>query len=214
MDHSGAKSYGDLVLRIFEPDIDAGDVWKIHGLEAIVFLARSYAESIGEDPGTIHFNELGIMETLERFARDAWGVDRFHKRVNDQFALLGINKDALAIVEKELHDVGIRVNTRHPRKTRVAACFALWMSTLRPLFVDAANAKSDLDVAKEFCAAFTYTLCTEYLSMFGEVVAGSTDEDAAVRIQHVVRDFHCRQLGLSPLELLFCGLFRAEPKPK
>lgn len=209
MEHKDMIDFGYLYDAIFEPNFNSE--WEIHGCEAIIFLAREYAKVIHEDPAALRFNELCIMETLKRFVRDAWGLRMFGLRVEGLFTKMEIPKAALDVVKAEASkNLGIRINTDTPRKTRVAAVFSLWMSTLRPIYIEGAQStQADLGATVRFCAAFTFAACCAYLEQYGSIVLGTTKNDIDTRTSHIVRDFHCRHLALSPLELLFCSIFRA-----
>lgn len=138
MEQAGTFDFNNLLKLIFEPELDESGVWKIDAVEALVVFARDYAVRIGEDPDVVIFNELGLLEMVDRFGRDAWGTKRFHNQIARLFEELEIDASNIERVVENLGGVGVRINTDAPRKTRVVAVMSLWMSTFRPIFVDGA----------------------------------------------------------------------------
>lgn len=211
MDHKAPVSPHSLLMDIFEPPSTPDGMWYYRAMDTIAYFAREFAKESGESPDALHFDYVAMSEMLKRFVRDAWGVKHFDESVNR--SLKGIDPSfagkAMPIVRDELHNLGVRINSDNPRKTRVAAAFTLWMSTFRPVSVDCNTGFKDDQLLVQFCAAFTFHLSSCYLQAYGTVTYGSDAKDEETRIGHVVHDLLYRCLNLSPLEMLYGGMFRA-----
>lgn len=207
--HDAVDYSGYAIDRIFEPSTIGDDgVWQYAAMDALVFFAREFASVCGESPDVLQFDFIGMWEMFNRHGRDAWGVKRFHSRTHSILTAIGVPEETFKTIVAELDRVGIRVNTINPRKTRIAAVLTLWMATFRPICLRSDAKLNDPKLATTFCAEFTFALCCMYLECFGEVVYGSTEKDATTRIQHVIHDLLCRSVSYSPLEMLYCGIFR------
>jgi hypothetical protein len=217
MDHRESVDYEKELLRIFEPmdsSIDESE-WLWDAARSLVFFAEHYAMAWGETrpQELLNIDFPAVTEALSRFRRDAWGVARFEKRMKGVIAEESWPSSSFETIQRELRSVGVRVNSANPRKTRVAAVFALWMSTFRPISIRIeAPSKNHPDALLTFCSAFTFDLTQHYLSLFGEIALGVDEGDIAIRKSHIIHDLFCRQLALSPLEMLYAGIFRPDPK--
>ena len=157
------------------------------------------------EQGGVRVDYFNASEAIMRFQRDVYGVQRFHKHVNG----MSINEPDRKALLAQFGKVGIRINSELPFKTRIAAAFALWMTTFRPISVDPAKTpqpytRNDLI---QLNGAITHWISTVYLRNFGKVDHGS-DPDAGSRLDRIRYDFTYRCLTLSPLEMLYCSLFR------
>lgn len=213
MDHAGEMDFEGMFDALFEPDIHTNEeVWLRQSTELIVFMARELAKHEGEDPDLIHFDYIGLTQTLKRFYRDCYGVQRLACRIHGLLGKLLNAKDAddtSEVIISEVRKMGLRVTSDDPRKTRVAACFALWMSTFRPISIDITDGLfKNTDFQELFCAEFTLALTEEYLCRDGVVDYGTNPTDRQVRVDHIIHDFQCRSLSHSALEMLYCSIFR------
>ena len=100
----------------------------------------------------------------------------------------------------------MHVTSDKPFKTRIAATFSLWMCAFRPVSLKYEKSKDDTNAAK-FCAALNFWIATSYLSKFGdkELFVDARFKDHYKRVLH---DFTYRNVNLSSLEMLYCGVFR------
>lgn len=207
MDHRGFVDIDEVLMLIFEPKAYE-DGWEINATEAFAFFACDYARKTGENPDAICFNSVGILEALKRFTRDVWGVKRFCNRMEHELGSFDNTGKLLNIVKNEMRTLGLRISSDNPRKTRIAAAFALWMATFRPLHIIPKDSQVEKAEWALFPFAFIFSLTIMYLTRFGTVKCGVDDYDEKVRISHIIHDLHCRVLCLSPLELLYSGIFR------
>ncbi len=150
--------------------------------------------------------KLGLC--LKRFYRDAYGVARFCRWLES------ISPERLDVATRNdildrVGDLGVRVNTRHPKKTRVAAVFSLWMSTLRPIYLQSGGGGVLTERATRLEATFNFWLVTNYLKNFGEVRIGNDNdpEDRKLRLRRIWYDLTFRELGLSSLEMFYASIF-------
>jgi len=207
MQHRGLVDIDEVLMQIFEPKTNQNG-WEIYAAEAFVYFACDYAKKTGEDPCTICFNFIGVLEALKRFARDAWGVKRFFNRMEIDLNSIDKTGEIFKKVRNEVCELGLRINSDNPRKTRIAAAFALWMATFRPLHIIPKDSQIEKKEWAFFPFAFIFSLTIMYLSRFGNVNCGVDEKDTKIRINHILHDLHCRVLSLSPLELLYAGIFR------
>lgn len=171
-------------------------------------LARFYAEQACQlYPRALSFDFIALRMMLARFGRDAYGMRYFDQYLARADFVHEQREDVLRTARARL---GIRINSINPRKTRVAAAFALWLATLRPVFVEVSGIESAPEpaYAKNFCAGLNLWLCCTFLERFGRISFGEKEHDAKVRRGHIIYDFTYRHLSLSSLELFFCSVFR------
>jgi hypothetical protein len=181
---------------------------------ALEELTCFYAEKVKEiDPTFLEFDYIGLEEMLARFTRDAYGVHALNQTLEHLLRKGCMSEDARRIVfQQTRQQLGIRINSPNPRKTRIAAAFSLWMATFRPVFVRiAGNPAHDKKRLRRFTAELNLWIVTNYLSAFGNVSFGNDPEECDIRIDHIIHDFTYRQLSLSTLELLYCSLFSKLP---
>lgn len=188
-----------------------GDVYDITDLtarcEAFVclteqFLARQNQSRYSVDD--IVFDPHALRLMLGRFQRDAFGVMRLWHKLNTKIADETLRKN----LKEEIMDLGLRVGSEDPKKTRIAAVFSLWMCAFRPVHIRWDRSKHDPRAAK-FSAALNFWIATSYLSKFGDVLVGVEFREHINRILH---DFTFREINLSSLEVLYCGIFRPRPE--
>ena len=157
----------------------------------------------------IHIDYVGLTAMLKRFQRDAYGVKRFCDLTDALVADGKLDPAVRVVVVGEVRRLGLRITADKPRKTRVAAAFALWMCTFRPVSIDAywlvGVEPTELEV---FCASLNFWLAETFLCKFGRVEVGS-GEDERILLERIKHDFTFRQVSLSTMETLFSSIFRA-----
>lgn len=87
-------------------------------------------------PGLLKFVSIDHHRTqlmIKRFYRDVWGVHYCYAKLEELSKNGSITDEAKQSIFSLLPAVGIRINSEHPKKTRIAAAFSLWMSTMKPL---------------------------------------------------------------------------------
>ncbi len=156
----------------------------------------------------IHFDYVALISMLKKFQRDAYEVGRFSAFVERLISEGKLRAEAKNEVMGAVHRMGLRINAERPRKTRVAACFSLWMCVYRPVsIVPAAEITGPASELELFCASLNYYLASTFLMKFGEVNLG-TGDDARIRLSRIKHDFTVRRVCLSTLETLYASLFR------
>ena len=111
-------------------------------------------------------------------------------------------------IKTEILNLGIRLGSNNPRKTRIAAVFSLWMSVFRPVSIEWEKSKDD-KAAPKICAALNFWIAHSYLSKFGKIVIGP---ECREHVNRIVHDFTFREVNLSSLEVLYSGIFRGTQK--
>jgi hypothetical protein len=150
---------------------------------------------------------------LKRYQRDVHGVRKF-KETTDSLVKGGkLSKDVQALLIAEIGNLGLRITTESPRKTREAAAFTMWMCVYRPVTFDvAALPKLPIEFMEEFCATLNFFIASSYLSKFGEIVIGETDREIKIRTERIRRDFTCRKVCQSTLEVFYGAILRLKPE--
>lgn len=157
---------------------------------------------------SIDFDPLAITTLLARFQRDAFGMMRYEELLGRYCREGQISNRAHAVLVDELCSIGIRINSRNPRKTRIAAAFSLWFSVMRPLRLTVAEVpglkERQLMTLGGSC---NFWIASQYLHKFGTLELGE-GEDKLERIDRIRYDLTVRDLNLSSLEMLYCSTFR------
>ena len=193
---------------------ELGDTFDLANLaarcEAFICLADQFLSlksprkyDFGQD---IRFEPHGLRLMLGRFQRDAFGVSRLWHSLDTRVKAREIPEAWSDELKSQIMDLGLRVGSDKPRKTRVAAVFSLWVCAFRPVFIEWEKSKDD-PAASKFCAALNFWIAESYLSKFGTVLVGSEFREHVNRILH---DFTYREVSLSSLEVLYCGIFRPD----
>jgi len=173
-------------------------------------LAKHFVSTIpgnrytGED---VVFEPHSIRLMIGRFQRDAFGVQRLWNELGQRSSAGEQSEARTEELKEQILSLGIRVGTPKPRKTRIAAVFSLWMCVFRPVSLNY-KASSDDKAAAMFSAAVNFWICRMYLSKFGEVLGGAAFTEHIKRVAH---DFTYRDVSLSSLEMLYCGMFKPTP---
>lgn len=169
-----------------------------------IYVREAYPQLIGQ----IAFDQMGLREIFSRFHRDAFGVRNLCELLESLEGECVLKREHRREIENQLRYVGIRINTRDPRKTKVAAAFTLWASALKPVYVKniAVSGISTADL-NTFGSSLVFWIACTYLSMFGEVHL-PTDGDALVRLSRIRYDLTYRNLNLSSLEMLYASIFK------
>lgn len=184
-----------------------GDVYDLQNLtercEAFICLTAEFL-ALQNRPAyefdDIIFEPQGLRLMLGRLQRDAFGVGRLWTKLDQLIPDPAVREQ----LKNGIMDLGIRVGSDKPRKTRIAAVFSLWMCVFRPVSICWEKSQTDPDVAK-FCAALNFWIAKSYLSKFGRIIVGPEFREHTNRILH---DFTYREINLSSLEVLYCGIFR------
>jgi hypothetical protein len=158
----------------------------------------------------VSFDLPGVHMFLRRFQRDVYGVGKFHALVDDMEKEGLISPHGSLKVKSFMNsDVGVRVNTASPKKTKIAAVFTLWMTTIRPVHLER-GAMFEQNVRREdierFTGMLTFFLASSFLSLYGRVVVFDDDHNRE-RMERIKYDFTYRALNLSSLEMLYACVF-------
>ena len=84
----------------------------------------------------IRFDHARLESMLRRFHRDAFGVDKFCNYMAKLQEDKVVNEEILAEIVRRVKRLGLRIVSDEPRKTKIVAAFALWFSTLRPIYFE------------------------------------------------------------------------------
>lgn len=171
-------------------------------------LAKSSPRLLVRMLGCIRFDYVGIAAMFKRFQRDAFGVSRFSdlaEKLVTENKLSGETKD---LIIKEVRQLGLRVSSAEPRKTRIAAAFSLWMCVFRPVTFDNRQlGEVSPDKLEIFCAALNFYIASSFLSKLGAIHIG-VGEEADIILERIKHDFTYRHVSMSVLETLYCSIFR------
>ena len=210
MQHQGlvVPSQKDVIIKqVFEPDLSQND-WLPNSMIAVTYLARDFADMNGARSGSVLIGESSLAEAFSRFVRDVWGVKTFLDSHRQELHELDRTDKLFNDIKEGVQRLGLRISADKPRKTRIAAVFALWFATFRPFQIDARTTTLSKEQQPLFMAEFILALTKTYLEQFGTISFGKPTKDATIRQQHIIHDLHCRALSQSPLELLYCSVFR------
>lgn len=204
--------------ELFDSRLDPSDpVQLATAAQAFANLVAHFLEGM-HDPAlsnsiAIDTAKLGLM--LRRFYRDAYGVAKFTSWLDSlsEEQVSTVTRDEIA---QRLRGLGIRINTPQPRKTRVAAAFSLWMSTLRPIYLRETpelRRIRELGLAQRVWrldATLNFLIATYYLKNFGEINIGKDADpvDRKIRLTRIWYDLTYRDLTLSSLELMYMSIFQ------
>lgn len=177
-------------------------------LDAFINLACAQAEALSPKLVSIlKFDEIGIAQFVARFHRDAYGVHNAICRLHE----LKIDPALVSTIEDIFADLSIRINSRDPKKTRVAAAFSLWLATIRPVFFSGTSCPG---VSKKemlhFLAFLNLWIACLFLMKFGTVTTRDLP-DFDERMERIGHDFTYRAINLSSLEVFYCSVFRLNP---
>lgn len=156
----------------------------------------------------LQFDAHGVRAMLGRFQRDAFGLKRLHEAMDHLVAKNKLDGEVAVVVRAKVDEVGIRIGSDDPKKTRIAAAFSLWMCVFRPVCLNYKNSSEDPNAVK-FCAGLTFWIAKTYLSQFGDVLVDARFNEHFSRVLH---DFTYRAINLSTLEMLYCSIFRERKK--
>lgn len=155
----------------------------------------------------VRFDYTAIHLMLKRVHRDAYGVCKFSKYIENLAIESSIKTEIATEITKHLKLLSIRINSESPRKTRIAAAFSLWMSTFRPVNLDyRAIDIVPSDKLEFFCARLNYWIATSFLCQFGDVSIPK-NQNGKILLERVIYDFTYRDVGLSSLEALYANIF-------
>ena len=156
---------------------------------------------------------IGLMAVLKRFQRDAHGVRRFSQLAQQMVKAQKMEGATMETILKEVAELGLRITTDCPRKTREAAAFSLWMCVYRPVTFNS-QALPDVkpDGLEEFCATLNYFIASSYLGKFGDIELGQTPTEIGIRTERIRRDFTCREVSLSTLEAFYGAILKLKPE--
>lgn len=150
----------------------------------------------------LHFDGYALRAMLGRFQRDAFGVGRLMRCLDEHTKKGQLEEGICNSLKDAILGLGLRVNTLNPSKTRIAAVFSLWMCAFRPICLQYKG--EDVNAVK-FCANLNFWITRVYLMRYGEVLVGAHFRE---HFQRVLHDFTYRDVNLSSLEMLYCGIFR------
>lgn len=174
-------------------------------------LARFFAMEQGEPVTALRFDWLGVLSLFNRFNRDAYGYANYCALIDSLTGNVGekdISVNANIYLKEKLAQTPMRICSEHPRRTRIAAAFSLWMATFRPVFYDAYSVKKKTLRHNYFSAELNLWLACMFLTRTGGRVDFGEGTDAEIRKEHVLYDFMYRDISLSSLEMLYAGIFR------
>jgi hypothetical protein len=166
--------------------------------------ARSMFDYVFFDPV-----KIGLM--LKRFCRDAYGVRRYTQMIESLKVERQITDEAATQIERVLSGLSIRINSDDPKKTRVAAAFSLWMSTMRPVFIQEIPDHQDRRLWR-LEATINFWIACCYLEKFGDIQIGTPGDvdDFDQRLRRIWYDLTFRGLNLSCLEMMYASIFRPD----
>jgi len=164
--------------------------------------------------GHVGFDPVRMALMIKRFHRDAFGVSHFSAFLRAKVAARELDADVKTEIEEQLKTLSIRINSPLPRKIRIAAAFALWATTLRPLYLLNIEPGQERRLWR-LDATITFWITTSYLEKYGTIQIGSPDnlDDFDTRIARIWYDFTFRDLNLSSLELMYSSIFRPDTRP-
>lgn len=209
------QQFADSLQTLFNPEINPNDPAALAECAAAYqnlvmhFIEKNNPELLGH----VAFDPVRMNQMLRRFNRDAFGVGHFDSFLDEAVVSETISKAAADAIKGRLCGLSIRINSTSPRKTRIAAAFALWSSTMRPLCVLAMPSHPSPRLQR-LQATITFWISTLYLEMWGEVQIGIPDnlEDLKIRLRRIWYDFTFRDLNLSSLEMMYASIFRPRKK--
>jgi len=174
------------------------------------YYAKDWEKLHPEDAGlwaNIQLDFRALQMMIGRFLRDAFGIKHFGEYLSGLQSSGEIKEPVRLEIEHRVKNLPLRINSDSPFKTRIAAVFSLWMCAFRPISIDLESGKEGAQY-DQFCALFNLWLAQNYLSYYGAVEIGdkNTREDMVKRIRY---DFTYRDVNLSSLEMLYCGMFTA-----
>ncbi len=187
---------GDLTVEIELRD-------RAFAFENLAGLFASLQTPFGFDD--LHFDHAALRLMLARFHRDAFGLHNLDRRLDEWVAEGRINEPLKETLLECVCDLGIRINSPRPMRTRVAAAFSLWMTAMRPIALAGSAARGNPEAGK-LGAGLTFWIAKQYLRKFGAIRMGSP-ADSAKRHERIHHDFTYRDINLSSLELLYCSIF-------
>ena len=186
-------------------------------LLALNVLLDSFTDALsGSFPGVtkedVNVDLRAASLAVSRFRRDVYFVRRLAKGLRD----IGLDEGDRSTVMHWVMQLGLRISSDSPRKTKAVAAFTLWMVTLRPYSIATKlGAEETVDQSKarnRFNAAFVWWVSTSELKRCGEIVLDELP-DAATRRERILHDFTYRDVTYSALEFLYAGIFRQRLTP-
>jgi len=185
---------------------DYGDLG--NALQTLVFLFIN--RQCPSAKGIVSFDSLATKSFVARFQRDAYGLSNYEGLLNKLKKEDKIHESAHTTLVSSLCTIGVRINSRNPRKTRVAAAFSLWFSALKPMRLTGMCAEGisekQLMTLGGMC---NFWIACQFLKVFGDLEFG-TGEDRKERLDRIPYDFTVRDLNLSSLEMLYCSVLRTD----
>ena len=195
--------------KVFLPadlkDSDVGDEMAAALQTLIIQYTRLTFPSVEK---ILHFDFLAMKLLFTRLQRDAYGLMQYAKLI-DKLALDNrVDEPARQQLKRELCTVSVRINSKAPRKTRVAAAFSLWFSALKPVFLSEMKADGIPEhMLMTFAGSCNFWIACQFLGKIGKLELGEGD-DRKERLDRIRYDFTVRDLNLSSLEMLYCSIYR------
>jgi hypothetical protein len=154
----------------------------------------------------LHFDLTRIALFIQRFHRDAFGVQKFRAKLKSLENEKHLDDTGRKEILETLKQVSVRINSLSPRQSRIAAAFSLWLATFRPVYFhkpETVGVKPQQLV--NCCAELNLWMACAYLDQFGQV---SLTRDWAddERLDELRYDFTYRAISLSSLEFLYANI--------
>jgi hypothetical protein len=196
---------------LFSPETDSNDPEQlVESAAAYQNLAMHFIEQFQPDMvENVAFDLIRMDQMLRRFYRDAFGVGQLDSFLEAAVENVTLSPEMAKQIREKLRGLSVRINSKLPRKTRVAAAFALWASTMRPLCVLAVP-KLPSPRLQRLQATIDFWITTQYLETYGSIRMGVSEHDMKTRLRRIWHDFTCRALNLSSLEVMYAFIF--EPR--
>ena len=164
---------------------------------------------------SVYFDSVGVMAMLKRFQRDAFGLMKFSEITRKMVEIGDLSEAAQKIINQQASELGLRVTSNDPRKTRIASTFTFWMCVFRPVSIDVSRFPGlPASWLVTLCARINFWISSTYLLKFGDINLYDL-QDFVKRYERIKHDFTYREVGFSTLETLYCSYWRErDPKPK
>ncbi|MEQ1859549.1 MAG: hypothetical protein ABMA13_06410 [Chthoniobacteraceae bacterium] len=201
---------------VFNPRLDAENpLMAANACGAFVNLAGIYVrDSCPALKGHLAFDHLALREVFRRFNRDAFGVNRFFASMEAMEGDCKLPHPTRVEIQRQVAQLGIRINTDSPRKTKIAAAFSFWVAVLRPVYVRQFVIPGiAIEELNTFSAGLNFWIGCSYLSMYGDVLLPS-DADSSIRLARIRYDLTYRGINLSSLEMLYASVFKLHERHK
>jgi hypothetical protein len=185
--------------------------WRADMIKALENLSEFYLETFCPccTKAALHTNYYALIELVNRFHRDAYGVAELTHELNQKQESGELTARTVVWFKQEIEALGVRINSADPKLTRKAAAFSLWMATFRPFSLRFGHSDEVKD-PESFSAALNFWITSTFLSRdgIGSIHLGGVQEKDK-HLERVLHDFTYRDLTLSSLEFFYCGIFKA-----